>query len=203
MVKYVDSSLFNMSIVENILRDSITVKEKIMNDDRLKEFILKSALVIAKTFMKGGKILICGNGGSASEALHLCCEMLGRFQKERRPVPAISLNADVATMTAIGNDYGYDIIFEREVEAFMDSRDIFIGISTSGNSENVLRAARMAKAIGGTTIAFLGKSGGKIKDEVDIPIIVPCNITARIQESHICITHIICDLVERTLELNF
>lgn len=191
---------FDISIVEKTFRDSIALKEKIASDNTIKYLIVQVAEIIADSLAKGGKILICGNGGSASDALHFCGEIVGRFQKERKAAPAISLNADVATMTAVGNDYGFDMIFERGVQAFMKPEDVFIGISTSGNSENVFRAVKTAKSIGGTTVALLGKTGGKIKTETDISIIVPCENTARIQESHICIIHIICNLVEKTLE---
>ena len=192
--------IFSEDIVKKIFLSSIAVKHMIADDKELCNAIAKSAEMIAESLNNGGKVLICGNGGSASDALHFCGEIVGRFQKERKAAPAIPLNADVATMTAIGNDYGYDVIFERSVQAFMKPEDVFIGISTSGNSENVLRGVIAAKAVAGRTIAFLGKTGGKIKDEADIPIVVPFENTARIQESHICIIHTICDLVERTME---
>ena len=144
----------------------------------------------------GGKVLLCGNGGSASDALHIAGELIGRFQRERQGLPAIALNADVASMTAIANDYGYDRIFERGVEGLLNKGDTLIGISTSGNSENVYLAVKKAKEKGGKTIALLGKDGGKINDIADISIVVPSDCTARIQESHIMIGHIICELVE-------
>lgn len=195
-----NSEIFSVDIVKDTFRFSAQVKEKIFSNDIICNAVAKAAEIIAESLAIGGKVLICGNGGSASDALHFCGEVVGRFQKERKAAPAIPLNADVATMTAVGNDYGYEVIFERGVQAFMKSDDVFIGISTSGNSENVLKAVKAAKEIGGTTIAFLGKTGGKIKNEVDIPIVVPSDNTARIQESHICIIHTICDLIERTLE---
>lgn len=190
---------FDIDVVGDIFRESIAVKERIVSDDGFLLLVAKVAEVIADSLLAGGKILICGNGGSASDALHFCGEIVGRFQKERKAAPAIPLNADVATLTAVGNDYGYDAIFERGVQAFMKPEDVFIGISTSGNSENVLRAVKAAKKTGGATVGLLGKSGGKIKDAVDYPIIVPSGNTARIQESHICVIHTICDLVERNL----
>ena len=195
-----NENVFSAETVKETFKTSIEVKEKIVSSEEFCNSIAKVAEIIAESLSKGGKVLICGNGGSASDALHFCGEIVGRFQKERKAAPAISLNADVATMTAVGNDYGYDAVFERSVQAFMKPEDVFIGISTSGNSENVFRAANAAKEIDGKTIAFLGKNGGKIKEIVDIPLVVPCDNTARIQESHICIIHTICDLVERTLE---
>ncbi len=200
MYEISNEEIFSTETVKDTFRSSVDVKERILSDEGICNGIAKAAELIADSLSKGGKVLICGNGGSASDALHFCGEIVGRFQKERKAAPAIPLNADVATMTAVGNDYGYDIIFERGVQAFMKAEDVFIGISTSGNSENVLRAANAAKAVGGKTIAFLGKTGGNIKEVVDIPLVVPSENTARIQESHICIIHTICDLVERTLE---
>ena len=143
--------------------------------------------------------MLCGNGGSASDALHFAGEIVGRFQKERSAWPAVVLNADVATMTAIANDYSYDDVFARQAEGHVKPGDLFIGISTSGNSENVLRAARTAKAKGAKTAALLGKDGGKIAREVDYPLIVHYNVTARVQECHICMIHILCEIAESIL----
>lgn len=140
--------------------------------------------------------------GSASDALHFAGEIVGRFIRERDAWPAVVLNADVATMTAIGNDYGYDDVFSRQAQAHCQEGDVFIGISTSGNSENVRRALEMAKSKGCKTAALLGKDGGIIGKIADIPLIVPCNTTARVQESHILLIHIMCELVERDLEVD-
>ena len=147
-------------------------------------------------------MVLCGNGGSASDALHFAGEIVGRFIRERDAWPAVVLNADVATMTAIGNDYGYDDVFSRQAQAHCQEGDVFIGISTSGNSENVRRALEMAKSKGCKTAALLGKDGGIIGKIADIPLIVPCNTTARVQESHILLIHIMCELVERDLEVD-
>lgn len=188
-----------MQIIENRIAESIAVKQKILNDKRLLEDIQKAADLVIDAYKRGGKVLLCGNGGSASDALHIAGELVGRFQKERKSAPAIALNADVASMTAIANDYGYDRIFSRAVEGYMAPSDILIGISTSGNSENVYQAIITAKEVGGKTVAFLGRDGGKIKDISDVAVIVPSGVTARIQESHIMIGHIICELAEETL----
>ena len=187
------------NIICERLNDSIKVKQEIIGNNRLTETIGKLAFQIAECINNGGKIVICGNGGSASDALHFEGEIVGRFQKERKPWPAVALNANVATMTAIANDYGYDEVFARQVEGNLTSKDVFIGISTSGNSENVLRAVYVAKQIGAVTAGLLGKDGGKIGKIVDYPVIVPCNVTARVQESHITIIHIICEIVENEL----
>lgn len=177
-------------------KDTISVKEDIINNNILIDTINKFAKKAADTIKNGNKLIVCGNGGSASDALHFAGEIVGRFIKERQAWPAIVLNADVATMTAIANDYGYEEVFARQAEGFTQKGDLFIGISTSGNSENIRRAIKIAKQKGAITVALLGKDGGKIKDIVDYPIIVKCKSTARVQESHICIIHIICELVE-------
>lgn len=188
-----------MELIENRIRDSIETKQKVLNNKKILDTIQRASDLIVESYNKDGKVFLCGNGGSASDALHIAGELLGRFQKERRAIPAIALNADVASMTAIANDYGYERIFARAVEGYMTRADILIGISTSGNSENVYQAFLKAGEIGSKTIALLGKEGGKIKDIVDVAIIVPSNVTARIQESHIMIGHIICELIEEKL----
>ena len=186
-------------LIKKRITDSIEVKKNILTNDELVEKVNDLSYEIAKAVKNGAKIVICGNGGSASDALHFAGEIVGRFQKERSAWPAVVLNADVATMTAIGNDYGYDEVFSRQAEAHVNSGDIFIGISTSGNSENVYRAVGVAKMKGAKTVAFLGKDGGKIGKQVDYPIIVPCMVTARVQECHIMLIHIICEIVENML----
>lgn len=144
-------------------------------------------------------MLLCGNGGSASDALHIAGEIVGRFRKERRAWPAVALNADVATMTSIANDYGFDEVYARQVEAHMTEADLLIGFSTSGNSKNVHRAILKAKEIRGATVLFSGSSGGKICGSADFSILVPSETTARIQECHITIGHILCEIVEERL----
>ncbi|XME04327.1 SIS domain-containing protein [Lachnospiraceae bacterium C1.1] len=186
----------NRSIIKTRIQDSIDIKSLILGDDEIIDKILSSARLIRSSLSSGGKVLFCGNGGSASDSLHLTAEIVGRFQKERSGLAAISLNADVASMTAIANDYGYDTVFSRAVEGLMNPEDVIVGISTSGNSENVYQAILKAKEIGGKSIGLLGKTGGKIKDILDVAIVVPSDCTARIQESHIMIGHIICELIE-------
>lgn len=186
-------------IIQRKIQESIETKQRILNDMNLLEIINDVSNKIAETISNGGKLVLCGNGGSASDALHFAGEIVGRFKKERRAWPAIVLNSDVATMTAIANDYGYDEVFARQVDAQVRSEDILIGFSTSGNSKNVYNAILKAKEIGARTIGMLGYDGGKICDIVDYPIIIPSNVTARIQESHITIVHIICEIVENML----
>lgn len=180
-------------------KDSIAVKEQVINDDALITDISMVAEKLAEVIHVGNKLIVCGNGGSASDSLHFAGEIVGRFQRERNPWPAIVLNADLATLTAIANDYGYEDVFARQTEGHCHPGDLFIGISTSGNSENVYRAIRIARHKGAYTAALLGRDGGKIKDIVDYPIVVKHSNTARIQECHICIIHSICEILENIL----
>ena len=140
-----------------------------------------------------------GNGGSAGDAQHIAAEFVGRYKKERKSYPALALNTNTSSLTAIGNDYGYEVSFSRQVEGFAKAGDVVIGISTSGNSKNVYKALELAKKLNCYTAAFLGKIGGTIKDIVDLPIIVKSNNTPRIQECHIFIGHTLCELVEKEL----
>lgn len=189
----------NTSVIRQRIGDSIEAKHQLLADEATIETISSLADKIFDCIKSGGKLVLCGNGGSASDALHFAGEIVGRFVKERKAWPAVVLNADVATMTAIANDYGYDDVFARQAEGHVKKGDVFIGISTSGNSENVFRAALKARELGAHTAALLGKDGGKIAKEVDYPIIVHCNTTARVQECHINIIHIICELSEAKL----
>lgn len=182
-----------------ILLDSISIKHKLIENEEFINTISRFIDLIVSCIHNGGKLILCGNGGSASDALHFAGEIMGRFIKERNAWPAITLNADVATMTAIANDYGYENVFVRQVEGIVKKGDFFIGISTSGNSENVYRAQCKARELGAKTACLVGNDGGKLGKVSDIPIIVPCSITARIQECHITIIHIICELVEAHL----
>lgn len=186
-------------LVRERIQDSIRVKQGLLENDALLEKVSELADEIVSCIRNGGKLILCGNGGSASDALHFAGEIVGRFQKERNAWPAIVLNADVATMTAIANDYSYDEVFSRQAEAHLTGKDILIGISTSGNSKNVLKAIEVAHKKGAKTAALLGKDGGKIAPEVDYALVVPCNVTARVQESHICLIHIICEIAENEL----
>ena len=145
---------------------------------------------------RGNKILLMGNGGSAADSQHIAAEIVGRYKRERRGLPAIALTTDTSTLTSIGNDYGFEFIFSRQVEALCNSLDVVIGISTSGNSVNVVRAIETAKQIGATTVALTGGSGGKLAALCDYSLIMPSSDTPRIQEAHIFIGHSLCGLVE-------
>lgn len=185
-------------IVERI-EESIAVKKNIIENPILIKNIHEAVGKVISSLENGGKLVLCGNGGSASDAMHFAGEIVGRFQRERQAWPAIVLNADPVTMTAISNDYDYNNVFLRQTEAFVTKDDVFLGISTSGNSENIYRAAKQVKERGIYTIGLLGNDGGKIASIVDLPLIIPSNVTARVQESHIVIIHIICELIENAL----
>lgn len=150
-------------------------------------------------YRAGGKILVMGNGGSAADAQHFVAELVGRYARERRALPAIALTTDTSILTAVANDYGYQDVFRRQVEAHARPGDIVFGISTSGNSENICRGLAAAKARGASTIAMGGGSGGRMKDLADLSLIVPSDQTPRIQEGHITMIHIMCDLVESAI----
>ena len=167
----------------------------------LGELIEKVANVLIHCLKNDGSIFWCGNGGSASDSQHLSGELVGRFVGDRRPLKSIALTADSAVMTCIVNDYGYDHIFSRQIEALGCERDILVGISTSGNSKNVLNALEVSKKKGIITIGLLGKGGGEAASLADQSIIVPSNSTARVQAIHIFIGHILCDLIEEGLNL--
>jgi D-sedoheptulose 7-phosphate isomerase len=167
--------------------------------EQLSPLVADAVEVICAALSSGKKILVMGNGGSAADAQHLAAEFIGRFKLERPSLPAIALTTDSSILTAIGNDYGYDAVFARQLEGLATAGDVVIGISTSGNSPNVLTAMKLAKEKGCVTVSLLGRDGGSIKAVSDIPLIVPCSDTPRIQEAHILIIHIICDLVEKRL----
>jgi len=157
------------------------------------------ARLIADALAAGGKLLIMGNGGSAADSQHFAAEIVGRFKMERRGLPAIALTTDSSILTAIGNDYGFDSVFSRQVEALANPEDVVIGFSTSGNSPNVLKALNLARERGCRTVGLLGRDGGSIKPACDFPLVVPSSDTPRIQEAHITVIHIVCDLVEKKL----
>lgn len=188
-----------MNIIRQRIDDSINLKKSLLENEQLIATVTQVADIIKTSLGNGGKIIICGNGGSASDALHFAGEIVGRFQKERNPWPAVVLNADVATLTAIANDYGYEEAFARQAKAHLTDKDIFVGISTSGNSKNIIKAVDVAKTVGAKSVAFLGKDGGALGRIVDYPIIVQSNNTARVQECHIMLIHIICEIVENLM----
>lgn len=160
----------------------------------------KFARCCQQAILKENRVFFCGNGGSAADSQHLAAEFVGRFQKERRGLAAIALTTDTSILTAVGNDYGYDQIFARQVEALTKPGDIVVGITTSGNSPNIVAAIEAAKAVGAVTVGMTGKGGGKLAALCDVCVKVPSDITARIQEAHILIGHIVCQLVDEVSE---
>ena len=186
-----------MNFIKESLMESAELKRKVA--ETMAGDIQKAIDLISDAIKSGKKVLLMGNGGSAADTQHIAGELVGRFKKERKAIPAISLSTDTSILTAIGNDYGFEKIFERQIEALGNKGDVVIGISTSGNSENVYRAMKLAKEMGLKTIGLLGNDGGKIKDFSDIPLIVPSKNTPRIQEAHITIEHIICEGVEKKI----
>ncbi len=174
--------------------ESADVKRKFVRDHA--DRIAQVAQLIGRAFREGRKVLLFGNGGSATDAAHIAAEFVGRYKRERAPLPAIALATDIAAITCIANDYGYEELFARQVRAHGRKGDVAIAISTSGNSPNVLRAAEAANELGLTTIAWTGGGGGKLAGLVDYPFVVPSTVTARIQESHITLGHVLCELIE-------
>lgn len=163
----------------------------------LNEQVEKAALLLTQSLAQGGKILICGNGGSAADAQHFAAELTGRYKRERKGIAGIALSVDTSALTAIGNDYGFEYVFSRQVEALAKKGDVLFGISTSGNSANVLKAAASARERGCAIIGLSGRDGGKLNEICDINLVMPSSDTPRIQELHILIIHILCDIIEQ------
>jgi D-sedoheptulose 7-phosphate isomerase len=180
--------------IASIIRESIRVKEAALaaNVDAVE----RSARVIIQAFQNNNRVFFCGNGGSAADSQHMAAEFIGRFQKERRALPAIALTTDTSILTCLSNDYHFDVVFARQIEALGRSGDVIVGISTSGKSPNVIKAFEAAKKLGMTTVAFVGHDGGPMGKMADIAVIVPSKITARIQETHITLAHALCEVVE-------
>ncbi len=161
--------------------------------------LANASRLAVETLKRGNKILLCGNGGSASDAQHIAAELTGRYKSERRGLPGIALTTDTSALTAISNDYGYDRVFDRQVEALANEGDLLIGISTSGNSANVISALKAAKELGCTTIGFSGRDGGKMNEVCDVNLVVPSDNTPRIQEMHILFGHTLCQIIDNEL----
>ncbi|MDP3803915.1 MAG: D-sedoheptulose 7-phosphate isomerase [Candidatus Omnitrophota bacterium] len=180
--------------IELFIKESIAAKEALLKSQV--ENIEKAALTIIESLKSGGKLLVFGNGGSAADSQHIAAELVGRFKMERKALPAIALTANTSILTAVANDYGYDVVFSRQIEALGVKGDVALGISTSGNSKNIIEALKKARSLGLRTIALSGWDGGSISREADISIAVGTKDTPRVQESHIMIAHIICALIE-------
>lgn len=188
-------------IISDVIDESIKNLNS-LKENGFEEILLKISKDIIECIRNGNKIMIAGNGGSASDAQHFAGELVGRFLLERKPYPAIALNTDTSVMTCIANDYSYDEVISRQVEALGNKGDIFIGISTSGNSSNIVNAIKVANKNGIKTIGLIGKTGGEMKELCETYLLFPYNNTARVQEHHILSIHLLCDIVERELEKN-
>ena len=180
--------------IENIFKESIHVKQETLAEN--KDKIIAVVKVLVSALKRNRKVILFGNGGSAADSQHIAAELIGRFQKERKALAAIALTTDTSILTALSNDYGVDVVFSRQIEGLGQKGDVAFGISTSGNSRNVIEGIKAAKRLGIMTISLTGCGGGKLAKLTDISLIVPSKITARIQESHICIAHAVCELVE-------
>lgn len=185
--------------IKTCIQDSIDTKRRLYENEELLDKIESAATACITAYKAGGKVLACGNGGSASDAQHLVGELVGRYKIERFGIAAIALNSNVAVMTALGNDYSYDEIFSKQVRALGKKSDVLFGISTSGNSANIVKAFEQAKKQGIYTVSLTGEGGGILKEISDCNINVPSTDTPRIQESHILVIHAICGLVEKEL----
>ncbi|NQT22236.1 MAG: D-sedoheptulose 7-phosphate isomerase [Candidatus Omnitrophica bacterium] len=184
--------------IKSIIESSIEAKN-LLCESKYLDIILKIAEEISSSLKRGGKLIVFGNGGSAADAQHMVCELVGRYKKERKAIAAISLTTNTSSITAISNDYSYDHSFKRQIEALGSKNDIALGISTSGNAPNVIEALKKAGELKVKTIALTGKDGGKICRAADISLIVPSEDTPRIQEAHILVIHILCELIEDAL----
>jgi len=187
------------SIVKKSIADSINSKQQILSDEKMIALIVKLSDLIMECFKRKGKVLFCGNGGSAADAQHLAAEFTGRYYYDRPPLNAEALHVNTSYLTAVANDYSFDEVYARMVSGVGNKGDILIGLSTSGNSKNVVNALMRAKEIGMTTIGFIGNKGGAMKQHCDFVLEVPSGDTPRIQECHMLIGHAICELVEAGL----
>ena len=183
--------------IKNQIKKSYETKQDIYNNEDILNNIEELSGLCVKLYKGTNKTILAGNGGSAADAQHIAAELVGRYGFDRPSLPSLSLTTDTSNLTAIGNDYGYDKVFSRQLEGMGQSGDIFIGISTSGNSLNIINAFKVAKEKGITTVALTGRDGGEMAKISDIAIIVPSDSTPRIQESHILIGHILCDIIEK------
>ncbi len=183
--------------IKEILLESIQVKEDLLHQSVGK--IIEITQLILDCLKKEGKVILFGNGGSASDSQHIAAELVGRFQRERKAVPAIALTANTAVLTALANDYGYEVIFSRQIEALAQKNDVAIGISTSGKAKNVILGIKQAKKMGLKTIVLSGGEGTELAKLADLSLIVHSSVTARIQEAHITVGHILCELLEQAI----
>jgi len=186
--------------IQSFIEESIKTKQSLIGDEKILTGIEKAINLISDSLKNQGKVMVFGNGGSAADSQHFAGEIVGRYKRERKGYPAIALTTDTSILTAVANDYSFDTIFSRQIEALGKKGDIAFGISTSGNSKNVIEGIKKAKELGISTICLLGKDGGKLKDLAELSIVIPSDNIPRIQEAHILIIHIICEEVEKNLD---
>jgi D-sedoheptulose 7-phosphate isomerase len=186
----------SLSQIKELIQSSIEVKQSLLQDEALVKQIDTVVEVVTNAFKNGNAVYFAGNGGSAADAQHLAAEFSGRFYKDRKALPSDALHCNSSYLTAVANDYSYDVIYSRLLEGLGKKGDVLVGISTSGNSGNIVKAFEMAASMGVVTVGFTGANGGKMKNMADYLINVPSNTTPRIQEAHILVGHIICELVE-------
>lgn len=191
-------STISVAAVKAMVVDSLEAKRKVLDDEALLAAVVRVCEVIERAFRAGNKVMLAGNGGSAADSQHIAAEFVSRFEFDRPGLPSIALTTDTSMLTAIGNDYGYEQVFSRQVQANGRAGDVFIGISTSGNSKNVIKAVEACQAMGIVTVALCG-AGGRLKDICDHALAMPSTCTPRIQENHILIGHAICALVEEAI----
>jgi D-sedoheptulose 7-phosphate isomerase len=194
-----ESSKLIQDLIRARIQRAIEIKQLLLADVGYQNLVAQVAMQIVKSLRAGGKVMFFGNGGSAADAQHLAAEFTGRYLKERRALPALALHANTSSLTAIGNDYGFEFVFSRQLEALGKEGDVAVGLSTSGNSPNVIRAMEAAKAKSIYTVALVGGKGGKMKDLADCAICIPSEETPRIQECHILTGHLICEIAEEML----
>jgi len=183
------------------LRETVRICQTMLGDSDMLDKLYSVVISIQNCFQRHYKVMVAGNGGSAADAQHFAAELVGRFRLNRMGLPAIALSTDTSIITAVSNDYNFNEIFSRQIEALGKQGDVFVGISTSGNSENVVRAVQECTKIGITTICLLGNDGGKLKGLADISLIIPSSITSKIQEMHIILLHLICGEVEKNMQI--
>lgn len=182
--------------IKDILLESIRIKEELLRSNIGQ--VIEITEIIIDSLKKGGKIILFGNGGSASDSQHIAAELVGRFKKDRRALPAIALTTNTSVLTSLANDYGYEVVFAKQIEALGGKNDVAVGISTSGKAKNVICGIKQAKKMGIKTVVLTGGDGGELGKSSDISLVVPSAVTARIQEAHITIGHAICELVEES-----
>jgi D-sedoheptulose 7-phosphate isomerase len=184
-------------LVQKQLSQSIETMRKVLEDPAIHDAVVRAGEITAKAMRDGRKLMVCGNGGSAADSQHLVAEFVSRLTVDRPALRAVALTTDTSILTAIGNDYSYDNVFERQVEALGNSGDVLLAISTSGNSKNCVKALKLARQMGIHTVSYTGNNGGAMAEISDINVIIPSNVTMNIQEAHLALEHILCMVVER------